>query len=94
MTCDDTTISLKMPSELVEKLDAIAKQKYLKRSDIIIDSCAYYCQFHDINREQFPETMRNIFLISHVTMMNSAKTSGKCYGMTPPQVLIMLNNSL
>ncbi len=61
MTRDDSTISLKMPSELVEKLDAIAKQKYLKRSDIIIDACAYYCQFHDMNREQFPETMRNIF---------------------------------
>lgn len=61
MTHAETAISLKIPSELVEKLDAIAKQKYLKRTDIIIDACAYYCQFHDMNREQFPETMRNIF---------------------------------
>ena len=61
MSRDETAISLKIPSELVEKLDAIAKLKYLKRSDIIIDACAYYCQFHDMNSEQFPETMRNIF---------------------------------
>ncbi|MFA6226312.1 MAG: ribbon-helix-helix domain-containing protein [Methanoregula sp.] len=61
MAHDEADISLKIPSELVEKLDAIAKQKYLKRSDIIIDACAFYCQFHDMNRQQFPETMRNIF---------------------------------
>jgi metal-responsive CopG/Arc/MetJ family transcriptional regulator len=57
----EMAVSLDMPSELVKKLDAIAKQKYLNRSDIIIDACAFYCQFHDMNKEQFPETMRNIF---------------------------------
>ena len=61
MTRDEPTISLKIPATLVEKLDIIAKQKYLERADIIIDACAYYCQFHDMNSEQFPETMRNIF---------------------------------
>ena len=61
MTRDEIAISLKMPSELVENLDSIAKQKYLKRADIIIDACAYYCQFHDMNSERFPETMRNVF---------------------------------
>ena len=61
MTRDEPTISLKIPATLVEKLDIIAKQKYLERNDIIIDACAYYCQFHDMNSEQFPETMRNIF---------------------------------
>ena len=61
MTCDDPTISLKIPATLVEKLDIIAKQKYLERADIIVDACAYYCQFHDMNSERFPETMRNIF---------------------------------
>ena len=61
MIREDTTLSLEMPSELVEKLDTIAKQKYLKRADIIIDACAYYCQFHDMNSERFPETMRNVF---------------------------------
>jgi metal-responsive CopG/Arc/MetJ family transcriptional regulator len=61
MTRDETPIQLKIPATLVEKLDIIAKQKYLERADIIIDACAYYCQFHDMNREQFPETMRNIF---------------------------------
>jgi len=61
MTREETTISLKMSSELVENLDTIAKQKYLKRDDIIIDACAYYCQFYDMNSERFPETMRNVF---------------------------------
>ena len=61
MTCDDPAISLNIPATLVEKLDIIAKQKYLERADIIVDACAYYCQFHDMNSEQFPETMRNIF---------------------------------
>jgi uncharacterized protein (UPF0216 family) len=28
---------------------------------VIIDACAYYCQFHDMNSERFPETMRNVF---------------------------------
>ena len=61
MTPHETTTSLKIPVKLMEKLDAIAGQKYRDRSDIIIDACAYYCQFHDMNSEQFPETMRNIF---------------------------------
>jgi metal-responsive CopG/Arc/MetJ family transcriptional regulator len=60
MTRDETAISLKMPTGLVEKLDTIAKQKYLDRGDIIIDACAYYCQFYDMNSERFPETTRNI----------------------------------
>ena len=60
MTRDETTITLEMPAKLVEKIDIIAKQKYLKRSDIIIDTCAYYCQFHDMNSARFPETTRNI----------------------------------
>ena len=51
----------------MEKLDTIAEQKSRDRADIIIDACAYYCQFHDMNSEQFPETMRSIFynLASH-----------------------------
>jgi metal-responsive CopG/Arc/MetJ family transcriptional regulator len=61
MTPDEPTISLKISATLVEKLDIIAKQKYLERSDIIVDACAYYCQFHDMNSELFPVTMRNIF---------------------------------
>lgn len=61
MTRDEIPIQLKIPATLVEKLDIIAEQKYLERADIIIDACAYYCQFHDMNSEQFPETMRNIF---------------------------------
>ena len=60
MTRDETDISLRMPSGLVEKMDAIAKLKYLKREDVIIDACAYYAQFHDMNSEQRPETMRNV----------------------------------
>jgi metal-responsive CopG/Arc/MetJ family transcriptional regulator len=60
MTRNETSISLKMPTALVEKLDTIAKQKYLERSDIIIDACAFYCQFYDMNSERFPETTRNI----------------------------------
>jgi hypothetical protein len=61
MTRDETTITLKMPTGLVEKLDTIAKVKYLKRDDVIIDACAYYCQFYDMNSEKFPETTKNIF---------------------------------
>ena len=38
----------------------IARMKYQKRADVIIDACAYYCQFHDMHSEQFPETMRNV----------------------------------
>jgi metal-responsive CopG/Arc/MetJ family transcriptional regulator len=60
MTRDETTISLNMPTGLVDKLDTIAKQKYLNRNDIIIDACAYYCQYYDMNSERFPETTRNI----------------------------------
>jgi len=60
MTRDETAVSLKMPTGLLEKLDTIAKQKYLDRADIIIDACAYYCQFYDMNSERFPETTRNI----------------------------------
>jgi metal-responsive CopG/Arc/MetJ family transcriptional regulator len=60
MTHDETDISLKMPTKLVEKLDTIAKQQYLNRDDVIIDACAYYCQFHDMNDERFPGTTRNI----------------------------------
>ncbi|WP_292425558.1 hypothetical protein [Methanoregula sp.] len=61
MTHKDTAVSLKIPTELVEKLDTIAKQKFLNRDDIIIDACAYYCQFCDMNSERFPKTMRNVF---------------------------------
>jgi len=61
MIDDNAIITLKLPSKLVEKLDAIAKQKYQGRADIIVDACAYYCQFHDMNSELFPQTMRNIF---------------------------------
>jgi hypothetical protein len=61
MTREETTVTLTMPTGLVEKLDTIAKAKYLKRADVIIDACAYYCQFYDMNSEQFPETTRNIF---------------------------------
>jgi len=60
MAREETDISLKMPTALVEKLDAIAKEKYLNRADVIIDACAYYSQFHDMNREKLPETMRNV----------------------------------
>ncbi len=60
MTRDETTITLTMPTGLVEKLDTIAKQKYVNREDIIIDACAYYCQFYDMNSERFPETTRTI----------------------------------
>ena len=60
MTHDEITISLRMPIVLVEKLDTIAKEKYLNRTDIIIDACAYYCQFHDKKNEQLPETTREI----------------------------------
>ncbi len=60
MTRDETEITLKMPTGLVEKLDAIAKLKYQGRADVIIDACAYFAQFHDMNNEQRPETMRNV----------------------------------
>lgn len=60
MTRDETEITLKMPSGLVEKLDAIAKLKYQTRADVMIDACAHYCQFHDMNSAKYPETMRNV----------------------------------
>jgi metal-responsive CopG/Arc/MetJ family transcriptional regulator len=58
---DNTAVSLNIPTALVEKLDTIAKLKYLNREDVIIDACAYYCQFYDMHSERFPETMRSIF---------------------------------
>ncbi|MFA6364166.1 hypothetical protein [Methanoregula sp.] len=58
---EDTGVSMKIPTGLVEKLDTIAQQKYLNREDVIIDACTFYCQFHDMNSERFPETMRSIF---------------------------------
>ena len=61
MSHDDTRVSLDISTALVEKLDTIAKLKYLKREDVIIDACAYYCQFYDMNSERFPETMRSVF---------------------------------
>jgi metal-responsive CopG/Arc/MetJ family transcriptional regulator len=61
MTRDETQVSLRMPTGLMEKIDAIAKMKYLTRDSVIIDACAYYSQFHDMNSERFPETMRNVF---------------------------------
>jgi len=61
MAPEDTEITVKIPTGLVEKLDTIAKQKYVNREDVIIDACAYYCQFHDMRGEQFPETMRSVF---------------------------------
>ena len=60
MTRDETEIQIKMPTGLVEKLDAIARLKYLNRAGVIIDACAYYCQLHDMNSELFPKTMRNV----------------------------------
>ena len=60
MTRDETEVSLRMPTGLLEKVDAIATIKYLNRTDIIIDACAYYCQFYDMNSAKFPETMRNV----------------------------------
>jgi metal-responsive CopG/Arc/MetJ family transcriptional regulator len=60
MTHGEIEISLRMPAGLVEKIDEIAKSKYLNRADVIIDACAYYSQFHDMNSARFPETMRNV----------------------------------
>ena len=61
MTLNETEVSFRMPTGLVEKIDAIAKMKFLTRDSVIIDACAYYSQFHDMNSERFPETMRNVF---------------------------------
>lgn len=60
MTHPEPDICLKMPLALVEKLDAIARQKYINRNDVILDACVYYCQYHDMNNETRPETMRNV----------------------------------
>ena len=60
MTRDETEIQIKMPTRLVEKLDTIAKQKYLNRADVIIDACAFYSQFYDMHTEKTPLTMRNV----------------------------------
>lgn len=60
MSRDEMEVSLRMPTGLVEKVDAIARLKYQDRADVIIDACAYYCQFHDMHSERFPETMRNV----------------------------------
>lgn len=61
MTRGEIEVSLKMPAGLVEKIDAIAKAKYLNRADVIIDACAYYCQHQDMHDELIPKTMRNVF---------------------------------
>lgn len=61
MTRGETEVSLRMPVGLVEKIDAIAKAKYLNRADVIIDACAYYCQHQDMHDGLFPKTMRNVF---------------------------------
>lgn len=61
MAPDDTEISVKIPVRLLEKLDDIARQRYVNRSDIIIDACAYYCQYHETRGEQLPMTMRSVF---------------------------------
>jgi len=57
----ETNVSIKIPPSLLEKLDTIAKLKYLKREDVIIDACAYYCQFYDMRGEEFPATMKSVF---------------------------------
>lgn len=61
MTQRETVITVTLPAELVEKMDTIAKQKYLNRADVITDACAYYCQYYDMTREHMPATMRSIF---------------------------------
>ncbi len=61
MPQDNTAVSLNVPTDLVEKLDTIAKQKFQNRDYVIIDALAFYCQFHDMNSERLPETMRSIF---------------------------------
>ena len=61
MDSGDTLVTLKIPTSLVEKLDTVAKLKYLNREDVIIDACAYYCQFYDMRSEEFPATMRSVF---------------------------------
>ncbi|OPX65260.1 MULTISPECIES: ribbon-helix-helix domain-containing protein [unclassified Methanoregula] len=61
MPHNETEVSLRMPVGLVEKIDEIAKMKYLNRADVIIDACAFYCQHQDMHSEWFPKTMRNVF---------------------------------
>lgn len=61
MAYGETDITIKMPVILLEKLDAIAKEKYLNRADVIIDACAHYCQYKDMNSAKYHEkTMRNV----------------------------------
>ncbi|NLD57465.1 MAG: hypothetical protein GX651_04945 [Methanomicrobiales archaeon] len=60
MTRDQTEIKVELPTGLLEKVDTIAKLKYQNRNDVIIDACAYYCQFYDMHNEQRSETMRNV----------------------------------
>ena len=57
----ETNVSIKIPPSILEKLDTIAKLQSIKREDVIIDACAYYCQFYDMHSEEFPETMRSVF---------------------------------
>ncbi|MFA4849941.1 MAG: hypothetical protein WC626_09470 [Methanoregula sp.] len=56
-----TKTSEQMFTEAEVKLMIESCQISRDRADIIIDACAYYCQFHDMHSEQFPETMRSIF---------------------------------
>ncbi|NMB80177.1 MAG: hypothetical protein GYA23_13895 [Methanomicrobiales archaeon] len=60
MSREEIELTVRLPPALVQKLDQIAKFKYVHRNDVIIDACAYYCQFHDMNSEKMPETMRNV----------------------------------
>ena len=57
----DSTVTLKIPSSILDQLDTIAKLKSLKREDVIIDACVYYCQFYDMRGEEFPATMKSVF---------------------------------
>jgi len=61
MEYGEILVSVKIPTALVDKLDTIAKQKYINREDVIIDALAYYCQFYDMHSEEFPVTMRSVF---------------------------------
>ncbi|HVP97266.1 hypothetical protein [Methanoregula sp.] len=60
MADDGTAVTVSIPKALIEKLDTIAQIKYLNREDVIIDACAYYCQFYDMHSERSTESMRSI----------------------------------
>ena len=60
MADDATAVTVHIPKALMDKLDTIAQIKYLDRQDIIIDACAYYCQFYDMHSERTNESMRSI----------------------------------